>query len=80
MEKQRSISSAVIIASGLVFLGLCLVFAANTMKPKAEERYQIVALNTTNFAVIDRQTHKIFYKFIRPDGGPVDWTEIVMPQ
>jgi len=81
MDKRSSIINSVIIFVGLVFLGFSIIFAANTLKPKVkvEARYEIVQLNGVNVAIIDKQTNKIYYKFMDPSSAPITWEEIVMP-
>lgn len=81
MDKQSNFIHSVIIFVGLVFLGFSIIFAANTLKPKVlkEDRYRIVQLNEANIAVIDKQTNKIYYKFIAPNEGPTNWQEMIMP-
>lgn len=81
MDKRSSIINSMIIFVGLVFLGLSIIFAANTLKPKekVEARYEIVQLNGVNVAIIDKQTNKIYYKFMDPSSAPTTWQEIILP-
>jgi len=81
MDKHNGILNSLFVFSGLVFLGLCIVYASNSLTPtlKEEPRYQIVQLNESNIAVIDHQTNRIYTKFISPNEGPTDWREMVMP-
>lgn len=81
MNKLSNIMHSVIIFVGLVFLGFSIIFAANTLKPKDKEefRYQIIQLNEVNIAIIDKQTNKIYYKFIAPNEGPTNWEEMIIP-
>ena len=82
MDKRSNIMNSVIIFVGLLFLGFSIIYAANSLKPtpKDEGKYQIVQLNEVNIAVIDKQTNKIYYKFIAPNEGPGEWREMVMPK
>lgn len=80
MDKHHGILNSLVIFAGLVFLGLCIVYASNSLTPKEESRYQIIQLNESNIAVIDHQTNKIYTKFISPNEGPTDWREMVMPK
>jgi len=81
MDKHSNIINSVIIFIGLVFLGFSIIFATNALKPKekAEARYEIVQLNEVNFAIIDKQTNKIYYKYIAPNAGPNSWEEMELP-
>lgn len=79
MNKHSNIISSMIIFMGLVFLGFSIMFAANTLKPKDESRYQLVQLNGVNMALIDRKTDKIYYKFIDPSSAPTNWQELILP-
>ncbi len=80
MEKHSNIINSAIIFVGLVFLGFSIIFAANTLKPKEEARYQVVQLSEYVFAINDTQTNKIYYSSILSNGGTATWQEIVMPK
>jgi len=79
MKKSQDLVSALIMFFGMIVLGFCIIYASTNHETEISRRYEIVQLNSSNVAIIDNQTNKIYYKYVSPLEGPANWVEFELP-
>jgi hypothetical protein len=79
MSNRSNYVQSFSILLGFILLCASILYSSERLKPVGEARYQLVQLNSSNIAIIDNQTNKIFFKYISPNEGPSNWEEIVLP-
>lgn len=64
---------------GLIIIFLCLTLLHAFITKPSSNRYEVVALNETNYVVIDHAEDKIYQKFVSSRSGPSEFREIELP-
>lgn len=63
-----------------VILVILLTLSHAIINRPVDHRYEVVAINESNYILIDHKENKIYQKYISPDSGPTEFEEIELPE
>ena len=64
----------------ILIILIILTFAHAYVTKPIQNRYEVVSLNESNYVIIDHKENKIYQKYVNPNGGPSEFSEVILPE